>query len=241
MVNTLDIKYSQLNLTMNTQKTETKSKIPGFDESLVLNSKTDFLDISSQIQIMESQNQKNVDFTALESKLGIDSDTWGVEAVSDDLLNFADLMFGMFKLNHSDEDSQEVLDSFYKMAKDSYTQGYGEARDFLGELNNDVGNLIQGTFDKTMEKLDAWYENGGKTPEKENTETKLNDNNQSNISISISQTQIQINKAEGNHELIQTYLDEADATKNEILDTLKQQGLYINSESSKHPSYDFKG
>eukprot|EP00831_Metopus_contortus_P041758 TRINITY_DN32823_c0_g1_i2.p2 TRINITY_DN32823_c0_g1~~TRINITY_DN32823_c0_g1_i2.p2 ORF type:complete len:161 (+),score=55.07 TRINITY_DN32823_c0_g1_i2:102-584(+) len=94
-----------------------------------------------------------------------DSKNWGVEAVSDNIVNFAKNLYERYKLEHEGEDLQEGLESFYNMAKNSIQAGYDEAMNYLGVLPDDVQELSKATLDRSLEKLDTWYQNGGKDVE----------------------------------------------------------------------------
>lgn len=231
MDNITNIKNSQITTLLNsTNKTNLKAEETAIQEK----TKSDFLSISNQIDILEQSQAKKesnkIDFNKLEQKLGIDSDKWGVEAVSDDIFNFTKNIFESYKINHEGEENSQVLKSFYELAKKSVTQGYNEALNFLGALPEDVASLAKGTFERTIEKLDQWFENGGKDIEIEDSNNQIKENSISQPET-IEKTQIST----------QELLKEAENVKNEVVDSLKQQGLYLKEKSSKKANYEFKG
>lgn len=236
MINVNDYKLSQttalLNSTFNSNKKT--SEVNSESDKITDVSKKDLLTISSQIEIINKQNEKTTtDYAALEKKLGIDSSKWGVEAVSDDIFNFVKTVYEDYKTRHNGEDSQEMLDKFYEMAKSSVSQGYGEAMDFLGAVSEDIGALTKGTYDKTIEKIDAWYKNGGvdvaseKTPSTETTtattETVANSEDKKQNKLTAEQL-----------------LQESEDMKNQVLEMLKQQGIYLVEKETKKPFFNFE-
>ena len=232
MSNITNINSSQLNTLINsTNQSNLKTPELAIEEK----TKTDFLSISNQIDMLEqSQSKKEnsqIDFSKLEQKLGIDSDQWGVDAVSDDIFNFTKIVFESYKINHDGEENSQILKSFYDLAKKSVTQGYNEALNFLGALPEDVASLAKGTFEKTIEKLDQWFENGG-----EDVEITPTEDNKTQITEEITSTQEVENSGFSSQEL----LNEAEEMKNQVVDLLKQQGFYLKEASSKKPNYDFK-
>ncbi|NLK62496.1 MAG: DUF5610 domain-containing protein [Fusobacteria bacterium] len=216
-------------------KSNTQSgKVDIFKNEISNNTKKDFLDLSSQIDIINKENSKvTKSYTELETKLGIDSSKWGVEAVSDNIFNFAKIVYERYKLDHSEEEAEEMLDKFYDLAKNSITKGYNEAIGSLGTLTNDVQELSKATFDRSLEKLEAWYNNGGKDVIEElntdNTEKNSEIKNQS-VSNKNNSLSVEINKQ----------LHESELIKNQVLDLISFQGKYLEESSTKKSSLDIK-
>lgn len=229
MITVNDYKLNQtrelLNSTFNTNNQNVNKNNKPISEEITSTSKNDILTLTSQISSANTDKKTNTetDYKALEQKLGIDSSKWGVEAVSDDIFNFAKVMYEDYKTNHSGEDSQKVLENFYNMAKDSINKGYEEAMDFLGTLSEDVANLTQGTLDKSLEKLDAWFKNGGKDVEPSETSTEINNENAAEKNNKLSRAEL---------------LKESEDMKNQVLDMLKQQGIYLTEKKTQKPFLD---
>lgn len=215
--NITDIKFQQTSLLIESSRT-TDQKKDKEGSSIQRVVTTDILEISSQIEIINKQNSKTLNYDALEKKLGIDSSKWGVEAVSDDIFNFAKIMYDSYKLNHKGEEDDKVLEGFYNMAKDSITKGYNEARNFLGALPEDVATLAEGTFNRSIEKLDAWFKNGGKDVEssedttESQTTPETESKNEANETPKITTSQL---------------LKESEEIKNQILKMLEDQGIFL--------------
>lgn len=213
-----DIKFSQNSILLDSAKSKTSDTTRDKESNSIRKLTTnDILDLSSQIDLIQSGNNKKVDYSAIEKKLGLDSSKWGVEAVSDDIFNFAKIVYESYKLNHKGEDDTKVLESFYKMAKSSITQGYNEAKNFLGAMTDDVSSLAEGTFNRSLEKLDAWFKNGGKDVEEtaepaqtEDSETKSTESSEKRTTISTSQL-----------------LNESERIRNQVLKMLEDQGVYL--------------
>jgi hypothetical protein len=229
MITVNDYKLNQtkelLNSTFNTNHQNINKNNKLISEEISSTSKNDILTLTSQISSANSELKINneTDFAALEKKLGIDSSKWGVEAVSDDIFNFAKVMYEDYKTNHSGEDSQKVLENFYNMAKDSINKGYEEAMDFLGALSDDVAALTKGTLDKSLEKLEAWFKNGGKDVEPSETATETT-----------KETAIEKENKLSRAEL----LKESEDMKNQVLDMLKQQGIYLTEKKTKKSFFE---
>ncbi len=235
MITMNDYKLNQtselLNSTFNTNNQNVNKNNKPISEEITSTSKNDILTLTSQISSANTDKKTNTetDYKALEQKLGIDSSKWGVEAVSDDIFNFAKVMYEDYKTNHSGEDSQKVLENFYNMAKDSINKGYGEAMDFLGTLSEDVANLTQGTLDKSLEKLDAWFKNGGKDVEPAETENG-NEYSTETTEETPTEKENKLSRAE--------LLKESENKKNQVLDMLKQQGIYLTEKKTQKPFLD---
>ncbi len=207
---------------MEKNKTEKKEKEKeiGFTENTLKNKvKGDFLDLSSQIEIISKQNSKITDrYTELEEKIGIDSKNWGVEAVSDNIVNFAKNLYERYKLEHEGEDLQEGLETFYNMAKNSIQAGYDEAMNYLGVLPDDVQELSKATLDRSLEKLDTWYQNGGKDVEstEDNTVDELEE--QDTVEeLSTEEKKTILDNA------VNVWLEESETIKTQVLELLKEQ------------------
>ncbi len=235
MISVNDYKLSQttelLNSTFNSNNKTNEAKSEA--DKITNISKKDLLSISSQIEISNKKSEKTTtDYAALEKKLGIDSSKWGVEAVSDDIFNFVKTVYEDYKTRHNGEDSQEMLDKFYEMAKSSVSQGYGEAMDFLGAVSEDIGALTKGTYDKTIEKIDAWYKNGGvdvvSAEETPSTEK-------------IAETFENVEVKQQNKLTAEQLLQESENMKNQVLEMLKQQGIYLTEKETKKPFFNFEG
>ncbi|BDU49859.1 DUF5610 domain-containing protein [Haliovirga abyssi] len=202
--------------------------------------KKDFLDISNQIDIINQQNSKvNKKYSDLEKKLGIDSNKWGVDAVSDDIFNFAKIVYDKYKINHSEEESQKVLDDFYNLAKKSITQGYNEAKDFLGAVSEDVAALGKATYDRTIEKLDNWYKNGG-VESTDKTEENKTENSETN-KIKNKNTEETKKTYEDYDKKTKQMLKESEIIKNQVVELLKQSGLYAKETETKKSTIDYEG
>lgn len=72
---------------------------------------------------------------------------WSAENTSQRIVDFATSFFSAFEGEASD---------FFKTIKEAIKEGFGQAKDQLGELPGTVGKLVNKTFDLTMEKLDAY-------------------------------------------------------------------------------------
>lgn len=232
MSNITNISNSQLNIIINnTNNSDSKNSSLAIQEE----AKNKFLNINDQVELLtkhqEIKQNKKIDFNKLEQKLGIDSEKWGVEAVSDDIFNFTKNVFKTYKINHEGEENSKILKSFYDLAKKSVTQGYNEALDFLGTLPEDVASLAKGTFDRTIQKLDAWFENGGEDVEEISIENPENETKNETVNTP------EVEKA---HLTTQELLKESEEIKAKVLDLLKQEGLYLKEKSSKKPNYNFE-
>lgn len=242
MVSMTEVRFSQTSLLIQTSTDNSKNSNIQNSTDIKSFAKSDFLDISTQIEMISKKSNSKIDYSALEKKLGIDSQKWGVEAVSDDIFNFAKTVYEKYKLNHSEEDSKKVLDNFYSLAKKSITQGYEEAKNFLGAMPQDVANLAEGTFNRTIEKLDSWYNSELNPTESDNsatntsTETKTFDTTQNSEINENSKNE----KLAAIQEKINISLQESENLKNQILDILKQQGIYLKESQTKQSSFDLK-
>ena len=125
-----------------------------------------------------------------------------------------------------------MLDKFYEMAKSSVSQGYGEAMDFLGAVSEDIGALTKGTYDKTIEKIDAWYKNGGvdvvSAEETPSTEK-------------IAETVENVEVKQQNKLTAEQLLQESENMKNQVLEMLKQERIYLTEKETKKPFFNFEG
>ena len=217
----------------NLQISRTQLKIDGknntatlFNETIKYSSKKDFLDISAQTKILNEANNRKIDYSALEQKIGIDSSKWGVEAVSDNIFKFVTLIYENYKLNHEGEDDQTILDNFYEMARSSVQSGYDEALKILGSIDSNTKQLIEGTLERTFEKIDNWYENGGTVKPKQ----EIN-----------SETTSETAKSENISQIISEMMEESNRIKNEVVKMLEQQGIYLNEKSTHKPSINIEG
>lgn len=177
---------------------------------------------------------KTTDYAALEQKLGIDSSKWGVEAVSDDIFNFAKVLYEDYKKNHEGEEDQTVLENFYNMAKDSITKGYSEAMDFLGTVSSDVADLTKGTLDRSLAKLEEWFKNGGKDVEAAESETGKAEESAEKSDITAESSAKTAENQMSRAELLQ----ESEDMKNQVLEMLKQQGIYLNEKATQKPFFE---
>ena len=209
---------------------------------MVKKSKGDLLDISTQIDMLNKSNPKKINYSDLEAKLGIDSNKWGVEAVSDNLINFVQLSYERYKLSHKDTDDPGSLEKFYEMAKSSYTKGFGEAQNMLGVLPDDVQSLIEGTMNHTMEKLDKWFENGGEIVNEEevlNTEEIIE---KEVIKNEVgANNQFKDKNLENLNKIAKELLKESEDFRTKLIDELVKQGLFTKESVSKKPNFDLEG
>lgn len=83
---------------------------------------------------------------------------WRPDAVSDRIFHFTASFFGMTESKGED---------FYNLAKDSILKGFEDAYKELGELPNEVGNVIKRTKEMVLEKLDKWAEEQGILPKED--------------------------------------------------------------------------
>lgn len=235
MSNINNVNSNQLNtLIKSMEKNNTKEKkVDVFEKNIEENTKKDFLDLSTQIEMINKQNSKvTKNYTELESKLGIDSNKWGVEAVSDNIFNFAKVIYEKYKLDNEGEDNQEVLDKFYEIAKSSITKGYNEAMNFLGPLPNDVKELSKATYERSLEKLDSWYKNGGQDVIEENIPTA-----EENVDNSVKEVSVEEKKAEIDRN-INKLIEETENMKKQVLELLTQQGVYFEEKETKKSNFD---
>ncbi len=226
-----NVNSNQINTLLNSmeRKGAENKKEKSYEKNLEEKTKKDFLDLSSQIDIISKENSKITDrYAELESKLGIDSNKWGVEAVSDNIFEFTKVLYEKYKLDNDGADNQEILDQFYKIAKGSIQKGYDEAMNTLGALPKDVQELSKSTLDRSLEKLDNWYKNGGKEIENESADLEVPEENIENKAIE-DETILEEKRAAVD-EKINKMLEEAEMMKNEVLDLLRAQGMQINGK-----------
>lgn len=74
-------------------------------------------------------------------------DEWSAENTSQRIVEFAVSFAGIFKGKGEE---------FLSTIKAAIEEGFKQARDLLGDLPEEVSSLIDDTYKKTMEKLDAW-------------------------------------------------------------------------------------
>ena len=114
MIGMTDIKLEQttalLNSTFNSNNQNVNKNNKPVSEEITSNTKNDLVTLTSQISSANTEKKTAVDYNALEKKLGLDSSKWGVEAVSDDIFNFAKIVYENYKTRHGGEDNQKVLD-----------------------------------------------------------------------------------------------------------------------------------
>jgi hypothetical protein len=77
---------------------------------------------------------------------------WNAENTSQRIADFAVSFFTIFKGKD---------DEFLSTIKAAVEEGFKQAREFLGELPDEVSGLIDDTYSLTMKKLDAWAEKQG--------------------------------------------------------------------------------
>jgi hypothetical protein len=74
-------------------------------------------------------------------------DYWNAENTSQRIVDFAVSFFDAFS---------GAGDEFLTKIKDAIEQGFSQAREMLGELPDQVSQLVNDTHDLVMSKLDAW-------------------------------------------------------------------------------------
>jgi predicted transcriptional regulator len=79
-------------------------------------------------------------------------DYWSAENTSQRIVDFAISFYNAFKGQGSE---------FLQMIKDAIEEGFKQAKDILGNLPDNVNNLVQDTHDLTMKKLDEWAQKNG--------------------------------------------------------------------------------
>jgi hypothetical protein len=87
---------------------------------------------------------------------------WNAENTSQRIVDFTVSFFGKVDLSN---------DKFLSAAKDAISQGFEQAKKMLGDLPDDVSNLIGNTFDLVMKKLDTWAQENGLAADKEISNT----------------------------------------------------------------------
>ena len=77
---------------------------------------------------------------------------WNAENTSQRIVDFAVSFLGIFKGSG---------DEFLSTIKAAIEEGFKQARDLLGDLPDQISNLVDDTYNLTMEKIDKWAEEQG--------------------------------------------------------------------------------
>jgi len=77
---------------------------------------------------------------------------WNAENTSQRIVDFATSFFSAFK---------GAGEEFLSIIKGAIEEGFAQAKDLLGELPTPVNNLVNQTYDLTMQKLDTWARANG--------------------------------------------------------------------------------
>jgi len=72
---------------------------------------------------------------------------WNAENTSQRIVDFATAFYSSYEGPASE---------FVSTIRDAINQGFEQAREMMGELPDEVENLVSDTYDLVMEKLDAW-------------------------------------------------------------------------------------
>lgn len=235
MINMTDIQSSQISNLLNYKDI---NKFPKSESSvankIALNSVISVSSMSEKLSNVSVSLSGEVDPATIEKKLGIDSSKWGVNAVSDNIYKFATSIYDSYKKNHTGEDETKTLENFYNMAKDSIQKGYDEAMKFLGDMPEDVNTLTKATLDRSLEKLDSWFKNGGKEVE----DTPDSSADTTTTKTAVSQLSETISAATTSQLSTDELLQNSEDTKNQILDLLTRQGIHLGEAKLQKPFFD---
>jgi hypothetical protein len=114
--------------------------------------------ISMQKQILEKvfgavkEDEKEVSPEDVEQLEALMPEYWSAESTAQRIVDFATSFFDAAKGDGQD---------FMQRIKSAIEQGFGEARDALGELPGVVSALTEKTYSLVMEKLDSWAKQQG--------------------------------------------------------------------------------
>ncbi|GAB6100623.1 hypothetical protein JCM16358_25020 [Halanaerocella petrolearia] len=112
--------------------------------------KSDFLTLTEELKDDKKEkkedNQKE-SYSELEEKLKVDTDKWGIETISNQIL---DLIKEKYQQNPT------KLKSFHKQVKKIINISYKKAHKALEPLPTDSEKLITATYKETRKKLKEW-------------------------------------------------------------------------------------
>jgi hypothetical protein len=97
----------------------------------------------------EAEAENNAPVSALNSAGGLKNlpEYWNAENTSQRIIDFATSFY-----KGEGDDGKE----FYSMMKAAIEKGFGMAREIMGDMPSEIGNLTKDTFGLAMKKLDEW-------------------------------------------------------------------------------------
>ncbi len=107
--------------------------------------------IKSFIESLEGEPSKGVNKTEAPEIPGL-PEYWNAENTSQRIVDFATSFYGV---------AEAMGEDYYELMRGAIEEGFSQALGILGEMPDAVNNLVQETYDLTMEKLDAWASSQG--------------------------------------------------------------------------------
>ena len=174
---------------------------------------TSFWDVPSQYTT-EDNLDLNYDYLELEQKLKINTKQWGVNNVSEQIIELIKDYYQNFKENNPKYDDSTLFNSFYPVAKKTLKQGYQHGSNVLPPLPQDIKKLILATYSLSIDKLKNWRDNLDSEP-KEQSQTI--------------EPQIKEDETEKLKKLTQN-----------IANLIIEQGIYLEEQKVHHPIINTK-
>lgn len=121
-------------------------------------SSTSFWDVPTQYTTEDNKNL-SYNYSDLEKELEVESEKWGVEKISSQIIAIIKSHYHKFADNNPNYKESNLFEIFYPHAKESLKQAYHQAENVLPPLPQDIEKLIVAAYSKSIDKLDIWREN----------------------------------------------------------------------------------
>ena len=121
-------------------------------------SSTSFWDVPAQYTTQDDSDL-NYNYLDLERKLAVEAEEWGVNKISNQIIEIIQQHYQQFKDNNSSYKETVLITVFYPQAKEILKKGYQQAKKVLPPLPQDIQKLIIATYSQSIEKLKMWREN----------------------------------------------------------------------------------
>lgn len=169
-----------------------------------------FWDVPDQYTT-EDNSDFNYDYLELEKKLEVANTHWGVENISEQIVELIKNHYQKLEKDNSNNNNLALFSFFYPVAKKSLKKGYHQAKKVLPPLPQDIQKIIIATYGKSIDKLKIW---GAED---------YNKNQNQQLSKTDPKTKIQ------NENLIK-----------DISNLFIEQGIYLEEQKVHHPIINTK-